>query len=135
MVWFFTTSNLDLFENELALKARLESEYLSRSEIEVGNDFVDIKFKDHPYVGYLLHAKKKPNGSMRGYVHHFNPIFLSLLILLLLMIIFSDLVFDFSIALENSTFFTYFISVIFFSGILKEFYRAYRLIKTLRLNN
>ncbi|MEQ8628371.1 hypothetical protein [Ekhidna sp.] len=134
MIWFFKSTNSELFENKLVLKARLDAEYLSKSKIEIGNDFVDIIFKDHPYVGYLLHAKKRPNGSIRGYVHHFNPIFLSLLILLLLMIVFSDLVFDFILALENSTLFAYFFSVIFFSGILREFFRAYRLVKTLRLN-
>ncbi|WP_424962027.1 hypothetical protein [Ekhidna sp.] len=102
MVWYFTSEDTEIFENKLALKARLDAENLYKSEISFEEDFVDVKFNDNPFKGYLLHAKLKSNGSISGYVHHFNPVFIILLILILVIILISDWSGAFKEDLENS---------------------------------
>ena len=74
MVWYFRSKNTEIFESKLALKARLKAENLSKSDVSFEEDYVDIEFYDDPFKGYLLHAKRKSDGSISGYVHHFNPI-------------------------------------------------------------
>jgi len=134
VIYFVKVARSEVLKNRLALKARLDAEYLSKSKISFGEDFIDIAFKDSPYKGLLLHIKKKSDGSYFLILHSFNIIVLIGLFIWFLLILFTDFILELAYSYDAILNPKYYLFGILFSSIISFYWKAYRLIKTLRLN-